>query len=528
MQSFNLTECNQMSIPAGKEYIKRYFFPLSDGQHVQLEYDELDKPHYIIKDDKTIKSVYFNRLPKELYKFYFCEYDQIKTLTCQLNKPLLFGKYINTCPAMMHDVVSYDESSNGVKKSVEYVLDFLKEVWASNSDLQFEFIVKWLANMARGGKNQSVLYLRGEQGIGKSTFTDFLRKFVIGPQLCIQSGSQPLISNFNYVLFSRLLVIFEELENFSTGQWQGVSTRLKRDTTSDTCTYEDKYQKPIIAKNISNYIINSNVDAIKDDDGRRYFILDLSNKRKGDLQYFDNLHKLCMNDEVGQAFFSYLHTIDLTNYKDQDFPITRAKEDAIVKRLDSVARFLKDTYILKCKDMITTLKDIHLEYIGYCALDGCKDLCKIDFNQRLISYKITSYKSNNTHNKFNYKHKVLDEIARANKWIHATDQYEKPDQAFEDIDLDKDKDSEIKKLKAEIEKLKNLKVVEVIEVKQEIKQEVEPEVKIDIVLMQKQVDDTKKILKENKIIIDEQQEQLKNISIKSKSDLDEIFDLVFN
>ena len=46
--------------------------------------------------------------------------------------------------------------------------------------------------------------------------------------------------------------------------------------------------------------------------------------------------------------------------------------------------------------------------------------------------------------------------------------------------------------------------------------------------MQKQVDDTKKILKENKIIIDEQQEQLKNISNKSKSDLDEIFDLVFN
>ena len=65
--------------------------------------------------------------------------------------------------------------SNGVKKSVEYVLDFLKEVWASYSDLQFDFIVKWLANMARGGKNQSVLYLRGEQGIGKSTFTDFLR-----------------------------------------------------------------------------------------------------------------------------------------------------------------------------------------------------------------------------------------------------------------------------------------------------------------------------------------------------------------
>jgi hypothetical protein len=307
--------------------------------------------------------------------------------------------------------------------------------------------------MARGGKNQSVLYLRAEQGIGKSTFTDFLRKHVIGSKLCVQSGSQPLISQFNAILFCKLLVIFEELENFSTNQWQGVSTRLKRDTTSDTCTYEDKFQKAFTAKNISNYIINSNVDAIKDDDGRRYFILDLSNKRKGDFAYFKTIYDNCMNDTVGEAFFAYLMTIDLTGYHDQDFPTTKAKEDAIVKRLDTVIRYLKDKYILKRKAFDTNLKDAFSEYESYCELDGSKSCCKIEFNKRLETLNIKSYKSNGIHNKFKVSTDMLEELATKNKWMHSTDVYEE-EQAPSDLDLVDPKDKQILDLKNEIEELK--------------------------------------------------------------------------
>ena len=341
MESFDLSHANQLSVYDAKEYVKQYFYPLSSGLHIQVDYED-GKPVYEIKEDKVIKSVYFNRLPKVIYDFYFKEYDQIKTLTCEINKPFVFGKFINTCPSLLHEVKPYSEYSTELKAKVEVMLNYLKEIWASDNEAQYQFIIKWLSKMARGQKNQSVLYLKSEQGIGKSTFTDFLRKHVIGPKLCIQSGSQPLISQFNAILFCKLLVVFEELENFSTNQWQGVSTRLKRDTTSDTCTYEDKFQKAFTAKNISNYIINSNVDAIKDDDGRRYFILDLSSKRKGDLNYFNKIYNECMNDQVGEAFFSYLHSVDITGYHDQDFPLTKAKEDAKVKRLDTVARYIKE------------------------------------------------------------------------------------------------------------------------------------------------------------------------------------------
>jgi hypothetical protein len=481
MQSFDLSHANQLSVSDAKEYIKRYFYPLASGLHVQVDYDDDGKPFYEIKEDKVIKSVYFNRLPKVIYDFYFKEYDQIKTLTCEINKPFIIGKYINTCPALLHEVKPYSEYSKEIKVKVDMMLNFLKEICASNNEAQYQFIIKWLSKMARGEKNQSVLYLKSEQGIGKSTFTDFLRKHVIGPKLCIQSGSQPLISQFNKILFCKLLVIFEELENFSTNQWQGVSTRLKRDTTSDTCIYEEKNEKAFTAKNISNYIINSNVDAIKDDDGRRYFILDLSNTRKGDLDYFNKVYSNCMNDAVGDAFFSFLLSIDLTGYHDQDFPLTKAKEDAIVKRLDSVASYIKDKYILRYKNFDTCLKGAHNEYTEYCSLNSIKASCKIEFNKRLETYKITSFKSGNIHNKFNYKHEKLEEIALANKWKHSTDQYDNGDQFIDDGKLDngiskdlEEKDTEIKALREQIEILQNKLKASPLDVNIEIETDTEP------------------------------------------------------
>ena len=52
MESFILSNANQLSVSDAKEYIKRYFYPLASGLHVQIEYDEDGKPFYEIKEDK--------------------------------------------------------------------------------------------------------------------------------------------------------------------------------------------------------------------------------------------------------------------------------------------------------------------------------------------------------------------------------------------------------------------------------------------------------------------------------------------
>ena len=459
MSNFNLEHANNLPINQCKEYIIQYFYPLTTGQHVLISYDEEGKMVYEIKDDTILKKVYFSRLSKDVYDFYFKKYDKIKTLTCELNKPMLFDNYFNSCPEFLHKVKPYESFSPAVKSKVERMLDYLKIVWASRNQEQYDFILKWFSNMARGGKNQSVLYLRSEEGVGKSTFTDFLMKYVIGNKLSLMSGSGPLLSNFNIILYCKLLVVYEELENFSISQWQVVSSRIKRDITSTTCTYEKKNETSFVGKNINNVIINSNVDAIKNDEGRRYFILDLSNEKKGDIKFWDKIYE-CMNEEVGDAFFSYLHTIDLTNYHDQSFPATQAKQDAIVKRLESVARFIKEKYILRHRDLDTKLLDLHEEYKKFCMNAGIKAEHKIEFNTRLTRYKLEGKKSGNDHNKFNYKLEYLKEIAKFNKWMHNTDQYELTEDQFDDLDngipsSKDDKDNEIELLKAQLEAMKN-------------------------------------------------------------------------
>ena len=118
------------------------------------------------------------------------------------------------------------------------------------------------------------------------------------------------------------------------------------------------------------------------------------------------------------------------------------------------------------------LKEAYDEYILFCQSIGGKELCKIDFNKKLDLLTIKSYKSGIDHNKFNYTHDKLLEIAKINKWMHDTDQYEIKIDPFDDeLDrgVDKDlatKNAEIIALKEQIEMLTNkMKLFETINVK---------------------------------------------------------------
>ena len=165
------------------------------------------------------------------------------------------------------------------KENCKIFLSYIKEVLCSNNEEHYIYILKWISNMIKGEKNDSLLYLKGVQGIGKSTLTEMLINYVLGTDITLECGSEPLRSQFNKILMGRLLVVFEELETFSKNEWIAVSGRLKRYTTSNTIDFEVKNEKKFQGENINNYIINTNVDALKDSEGRRIFILDLSTKK---------------------------------------------------------------------------------------------------------------------------------------------------------------------------------------------------------------------------------------------------------
>ena len=129
--TFNLSKlCNgNMTTNQQKEYLCKYFIPLTSGDHAQLNND-----NYKVVDDAVIKKTYFNRMPKCLKDYYFKELTTIRDITYELNKPLLFDNKLNLCPQMPHEYMEYHMFSDEIKAKVEMMWDYVMEVWCGNDD----------------------------------------------------------------------------------------------------------------------------------------------------------------------------------------------------------------------------------------------------------------------------------------------------------------------------------------------------------------------------------------------------------
>jgi len=441
--NFDFNQIKNKSPSECKSYIKQYFIPLTDGSHIVFVNGK-----YTIYDQATIKKTYFDRMPVikdedgdekfNISKWYFTKYTNIRTISYELNKPIFYDDKINLCPNMLHKYKPFKDFDDAIKAKVSIMQNYILEVLASGNQDQYDYIVKWFSYMVKGNKNQSILYLRGGQGIGKSTLFEYIRKFVIGNELSLVTGSEPIVSRFNARLAGKLFVTFEELETFTTAQWMAVSSRLKRFATCSTIELEDKNIKAYEAQNLNNYAVLSNNDCIKDDDGRRYFILDIATHReiiKGskneaeNRKYWDDVHT-CDNNDVGSAFYSYLMEVDTDNYDSQNFPVTQSKLDSFAKRLDTHEAFLKHKYILTKLEIKCTVGELYDEYVTYCKSNELKASSKIDLNKKLKELNIVSYKSDKC-NKFKVSIETLEEIASTRKWVHETDEY------FEDSNNEK-------------------------------------------------------------------------------------------
>ena len=423
------------------EYIAQYFVPLKDGNIAVFEDGK-----YTLKDDSTVKKVYFNRMPKyessaedggknsfDFSKWFFNKYTGIRSITYELTKDVFYDDKMNMCPRMKHQYIKFEEFNKKVRTKVKVMLNYIKEVLASGRDDTNTYLLQWLAHMIKGNKNDSILYLKSKQGFGKSTLLEFIRQYVVGEDLALETGSGPILSNFNAILGGKLFVYFEELETFSISQWMSVSSRLKRYATSNTITLEDKNVKAYTATNIMNIIIASNNDAVVDDDGRRYFILDIATHRQvipncdnprneENIKFWSDVRS-CFNDEVGHAFYCYLMEVDTTNYRPQNFPTTQSKLDSYAKRMDSHENFLKYNYVLNRSELKTSLGELYEEYVSYCRGSGIsKPYSKVDLGKKLREIGIEPYKSNDKL-KIKMSAKELAQIAKNHNWVHETDEY---------------------------------------------------------------------------------------------------------
>ena len=205
MNSFSFDQLDSLNFTDQKNYLINYFVPLSNGSHCMLK----DGVYEMITDE-VLNKVYLKRCGKKLREYYTEEYRTIRTPVYEINKPVFYENKINLCPQLPSHT-PFNDHPKIIKDKCQIFLNYMFDVLCNKRDDVFLHLKKWIANLCKGGKNDCALVLKTlAKGVGKSTLPQMLAKHILGPKLCLETGSEPLKSRFNNILGGKLLVSFEK------------------------------------------------------------------------------------------------------------------------------------------------------------------------------------------------------------------------------------------------------------------------------------------------------------------------------
>lgn len=207
--------------------------------------------------------------------------------------------------------------------SCELFLTHLLEVVCDGDRALFEYIVGWWAHLVQkpGEKPGVALVLRGEKGTGKDTVAEYVA-LAIGKKYCPTiAHPDHLVGRFNSRFQTALIIHVQE--GFWAGDKKAEGT-LKYLVTSENIEIERKGMDSFQMPSVLRVFISANADWVvpASRDERRWAIADVSNKRRGDREYFSALYAE-KNGSGPAALLAFLLDYDLSGFDVREVPQTK-------------------------------------------------------------------------------------------------------------------------------------------------------------------------------------------------------------
>jgi len=214
-------------------------------------------------------------------------------------------------------------------------LNHLKNIWCQGEEELYDFTIGRLAIMFQKPTIRIPISIavKGDMGCGKSSFVEFLGSNVLGDHLYAYFDSMDdYLGSFNSNQEQNLLNFLDEI-NSGGSAWKQ-SDRLKSMGARKKKTINHKYGSRYDVVDYSNTIYATNHWSIlKIEQGdRRYFMLECSNEKLGDSQYFDWLYSF-NTIESGYEMFHFLMNWDLSNWQREKPPATRWKQMSMMPNI---------------------------------------------------------------------------------------------------------------------------------------------------------------------------------------------------
>ncbi len=220
-----------------------------------------------------------------------------------------------------------------------------ENICESDDDL-FDWFMSWMAQLIQqpDRKPGSTLVITGEKGTGKSTTFDFLGE-LLGKHAITVSQRKQITGNFNAHFATALLMVCEEAFWAADPQAEGA---LKDTITNSTMMIEKKGYDPIKSKNYTRLVLISNNEwvvpaTLKDE--RRFGVFRCSDKRRGDIEFFDKLrHQMKHEGGLEAMMYELLHYQPKTGSFGCLFlpPQTKYLQQQQVESLSGVDKFMLD------------------------------------------------------------------------------------------------------------------------------------------------------------------------------------------
>ena len=231
------------------------------------------------------------------------------------------------------------------KGSCELFLQHLCEI-ACNGDADlFDYLTQWLANAVQEPEDKpgTALALSGGQGAGKGFIAEYIAP-IFGSHLSRLNGSDQLLGRFNDTLAGKIMVFGDE--SAWPNDKRGME-KLKSYITERRITVERKHIPAIEIDNFCRFIFatNSKHCAPAEIDDRRFVVLNVSDARIGDHQYWKAIEAE-RRDGGPAALLHHLLNIEIARNL-RITPKTSALAEQKLLSLDDVGQFARQLLFRK-------------------------------------------------------------------------------------------------------------------------------------------------------------------------------------
>lgn len=230
------------------------------------------------------------------------------------------------------------------ESKISLILNHIKEVWAGGNEECYRWILSWYAHIIQkpNVKTQKCLTLVSEQGAGKNVISDFIEEFVIGQLHAITiCGLDKITSRFNAIREGMLMIVLNEVD--ACEGFKSAFVKMKSLITEKRQEIERKGIDPTLILDCTNYVILSNdrFSVYVEDGDRRYMMPDVSDKFKGNTDYFDNLRATLTQDTANHLFTFLLNYQGINVIDEKNIPTTETKRSMLANSISSAIAFGK-------------------------------------------------------------------------------------------------------------------------------------------------------------------------------------------